>query len=170
MDNEILQKWRIEAGKRLGIWFMNHLRREFNSAGGFFYQTNGENKEFFRENINKEVTMTPIHLKDIQKGQVFYEQDGPFLAKCTALEDARRVIKPGQLRNGFECRVLVDVGDGEASEMTFYESVNAGGYALRLFDSPPPWDKRFNLDIPNPYPVTGPAIINGKEHVNGSND
>lgn len=78
-----------------------------------------------------------IELKDIKKGDVFYECVSGWNVKMEALENARRKIGKQKgvtgelLQNGYACRVKTTEG-----KIEIYEHINPAGYGLRLYESP----------------------------------
>lgn len=85
--------------------------------------------------------MNDIDLKDVKKGDKFYECEMGMNARCEAQEDCREVDEPELLRKGYACKVAVQwlKKDGSLSEpevTEYFECYEPGAYGLRLYSSP----------------------------------
>ncbi len=68
-----------------------------------------------------------IKIKNIKKGDVFYERYSGMSLRMAARFNAKRVREP--LRNGYEVKVLLD----DRRTITIFEAINAGAYGLNLY-------------------------------------
>ena len=77
-----------------------------------------------------------MRLKDVKKGDRFYETDYGISILVEALESAREVHDDESQRYGHECLVLLLSGVapmfGADGTMTMFESHEPGGYGLDL--------------------------------------
>jgi hypothetical protein len=71
-----------------------------------------------------------IDLKDVKKGDIFYECQYGINLKCTALEDCR------EEEDGYHCYCLIDHETMKKPYTEMFESYNCGAYGLRLYTQP----------------------------------
>lgn len=79
-------------------------------------------------------------LKDIKKGEIFYESQSGMDYKCEALEDAQRVQEEKKDGHILKVRILQFASFGKLhvapSDTEFFECLEPGGYGLRLYKEP----------------------------------
>lgn len=73
-----------------------------------------------------------LNIKNLRKGDIFYECERGFNIKMTALENSRRIKEPW--KDGWTCKVLLDGGN----TIEIFECINPGAYGLKLY-----WEKQY---------------------------
>ena len=76
-----------------------------------------------------------MRLRDVKKGDRFFESDHGYDVLCAALGDAYEVDNPEQGQRGHGCVVYIEAGAGAVQTgdtITMFECHDPGCYGLRL--------------------------------------
>lgn len=82
-----------------------------------------------------------IEIKDLKKGDRFYERDGVFSAYCEALEDGHEVNDEKAKMFGHKCSVKMliccghDVAEEDQKPYTIFAAHDAGAYGPKLYNA-----------------------------------
>lgn len=77
--------------------------------------------------------MNNLNLKDIKKGQTFYECERGKNLKMVALENAHYVRRG--MSDGYTCKVEMEFG-GKKTGLELYEAETPGAFGLNLYSEP----------------------------------